>query len=132
MMTRARRPRRAIRRVPRRSGVRRMPSGGPRGATLAGRLAGTVAVAPLAIALLAVALLAVALLAVGVRPGAERRLESRHEIGDRRMLDTGRRRDLATLGLARDQRANALLHLVLVFRRIERRMAQMVDHAARE
>src|SRR5256885_1845756 len=47
-------------------------------------------------------------------------------------LDGGRRGDLAALGLARDQRADARLDLVLVLRRIEGLVAQAIDELARE
>lgn len=65
------------------------------------------------------------------RGDAERRLQRGHEVapaGARRR----RCRDLAALGLAGDQLAHPVLDLVLVARRIERAVAEVVDDLAGE
>src|ERR1044071_5733787 len=145
-MTRGSRARGSVRGVPRRGGVRRAPSGGSHAVAFAGAtalpgdraLAGTVAFASGGALAGAVVLAGVVAFATAVAPAhrrrrrAPRRLQRGHEVGDRRVLDAGRRRDLAALGLAGDQLAHAVLDLVVVARRIERAAPQVIDHLASE
>src|ERR1051325_7494008 len=116
-MTRGSRARGSVRGVPRRGGVRRAPSGGSYAVAFAGAtalpgdraLAGTVAFASGGALAGAVVLAGVVAFVTAVAPARRRRgarqrgFQSGHEVSARRVLDAGRRRDLAALGLAGDQ-----------------------------